>query len=306
MTIDRTEARRRLDIAASRANRSRFQRLAASPWRTIYPRLLRGLRISHQASADTFWGGRLNVVLPEAVSTHIWRHGFFDQDVCVFLLQSLRPGMVFLDIGAHFGFFTLFAGELIGAGGRVVALEPMPDTFEHLSRNVAQHAELHNITALNYAAYSSRTSLPFHDYGLVDAGLNSAFAMRKEDGRKEPASTVPVEARTCDELVTSMSLPSVDVVKIDAESAELHVLKGMEQVIARRRPTIIMEVGDFNLPGVASSAELVDWLRCHGYVAYEHSAGHLLEHRIRPRYSYANLLFVHKGVGKSGPSCTRA
>jgi FkbM family methyltransferase len=300
MTIDRTEARQRLDIAASRADRNRFQRLSASPWKTIYPCLLRGLRISHQTSAATFWGGRLNVVLPEAVSTHIWRHGFFEQDVCFFLLESLSSGMVFLDIGAHFGFFSLFAGELVGAGGRVVALEPMPTTFAHLSMNVARHGHLRNIAALNYAAYSAQTSLPFHDYGLVDAGFNSAFAMRREQDPAEPVRTVTVDARTCDELVTAMSLPPVDVVKIDAESSELHVLRGMEQVIARSQPRIIMEVGDFDLPGVASSAELVDWLLCHGYIAYEHSAGRLMAHKVRARYGYANLLFVHGGIAEKG------
>ena len=77
----------------------------------MYPRLLLKTGRSQALTATTFWGGRMEIVVPEAVSTQIFRYGFFEEDVCLFLLKSLRPGMVCVDVGAHFGFFTLLASE---------------------------------------------------------------------------------------------------------------------------------------------------------------------------------------------------
>src|SRR5437867_12024721 len=145
MILSREEAEQRLRSAKRTAGRSRLVRLATHPWRLLYPRLLNVLGRFRSTSAETFWTGRFEAVLPESVSTHIWRYGFFEDDVCLFLLRSLAPGMVFVDIGAHFGFFTLLASELVGETGRVIALEPMPQTFVHLMRNVRLNCSFKNV-----------------------------------------------------------------------------------------------------------------------------------------------------------------
>ena len=51
-------------------------------------------------------------------------------------------------------------------------------------------------------------------------------------------------------------------------------------------------MGDFDLPGVARSVELVEWLSRRGYVAYECSRGDIVRHQVRDTYTYGNLLFV--------------
>jgi len=294
MIVRREDAEARLRRATRTASRSRLARLATHPWRLFYPRVLKALGRSRSASAQTFWTGRFEAVLPESVSTHIWRYGFFEDDVCLFLLRSLEPGMVFVDVGAHFGFFTLLGSELVGEAGRVVAVEPMPQTFAHLRRNVLLNCRFKNVSMVNTAAYSANTALTFQDYGLVDAGLNSAFGARTETAAVRPGTTVVVTARTFDDLVAELRLPCVDVIKIDAESSEMHVLNGAESVIRRFRPRIIVEVGDFDLPGVARSAQVVEWLNQRGYVAHEHANGEIVRHRVRETYGYSNLLFTRK------------
>ena len=293
MTLNGQHAEQLLQRAVRRARpyRSRIGRLAAHPWRMVYPRLLLKTGRCQALTAATFWGGRMEIVVPEAVSTQIFRYGFFEEDVCLFLLKSLRPGMVCVDVGAHFGFFTLLASELVGPEGRVVALEPMPETFARLARNVAEHRSCENITPLQSAAYSSATTLTFCDYGLVYSAFNSAFGARLPSGRRS-CGEVRVAARTCDDLVGALGLPRVDVIKIDAESSELHVVRGAHRTIARFRPRIVVEVGDFDLPGVASSRELVQSLLALGYRAYEGSQFDLTPHVPRATYDYGNLLFV--------------
>ncbi len=291
MRLSKEQAERNLKAAVQRASRSRVTRRVTAPWKELYPKLLRAVGLSHRASSKTFWNGRFDVVLPEGTSTHIWRYGFFESDVCTFMLRGLEPGMVFVDVGAHFGFFTLLGSDLVTGEGRVVALEPMPRTFRQLNRNASRNNPFRNITPLNAAAYSANTTLLFRDYGLVDSAMDSAFGQRNTGGERGKVGTVQVTARTCDEVVATLGLRRVDLVKIDAESSELHVLFGAERLIQKFAPLLIVEVGDFDLPGVARSRDLVSWLTQRGYVAYECRQGDIVRHEPRETYASGNLLF---------------
>ena len=292
MNLSRAEAEDRLQSAVKKAHHSRLMRLATHPWKLLYPRILRALAVRLPAATMTFWRGRFEAILPEAVSTHIWRYGFFEEDVCLFLLRVLQPGMVFLDIGAHLGFFTLLGSELVGQHGKVVAFEPMPGTFAQLVRNVSLNGRLSNTVTVNSAAYSTNANLTFLDYGLIDAGLDSAFGPRNHTDSIPGAQEVIVDARRLDDVISTLQIPRVDVIKIDAESSEMHVLRGAEATIDEFRPKIILEVGDFDLPGVASSAELVEWLRLRDYVPHQYTNGRITSHQRRDKYRYGNLLFI--------------
>src|SRR5262245_13483499 len=59
-----------------------------------------------------------------------------------------------LDVGANVGHYTLRAAELVGTEGRVIALEPVPDTFALLAANAAARS-LQNVTLINAAASAS-------------------------------------------------------------------------------------------------------------------------------------------------------
>jgi hypothetical protein len=89
-----------------------------------------------------------------------------------------------------------------------------------------------------------------------------------------------------------------DLIKIDAESAELDILRGLERTLGEAKPAVTIEVGDHDLRGVSDSATVVRHLIDRGYVAREWRDGGLQEHAPRDRYGYGNLLFVAEG--KSG------
>jgi hypothetical protein len=84
MILSNEQAEHHLKGAVERANRGRMTRLMTHPWKVLYPRLLRTVGLSHPTSTKTFWTGRFEVALPEAVSTRIWRYGFFESDVRTF------------------------------------------------------------------------------------------------------------------------------------------------------------------------------------------------------------------------------
>src|SRR5207248_3394927 len=54
----------------------------------------------------------------------------------IFIAGRVRPGMVAIDIGANYGYYTLLLGWLVGERGRVVAIEPNPAAVDNLRRSV--------------------------------------------------------------------------------------------------------------------------------------------------------------------------
>jgi hypothetical protein len=91
---------------------------------------------------------------------------------------------------------------------------------------------------------------------------------------------MPVSVITVDRFVRENNLEAVDLVKIDTESTEPDVLRGMIETITRHHPSIICEV----LKDRGSEQSLEDILRPLGYNFYlltpdgpelrEHVVGH--------------------------------
>ena len=53
--------------------------------------------------------------------------------------QEIKEGMCVVDIGANIGYYALQEARLVGEAGRVIAIEPVPDNFVRLKRNVERN-----------------------------------------------------------------------------------------------------------------------------------------------------------------------
>lgn len=243
-----------------------------------------------QCAVYTFWGDVMTVVLPEAVSNEIALSGAYETDLTIALIQLLEPGMVFFDIGAHRGYFSLLAARLVGSAGQVHAFEPTPGTFQLLSANLSSHS---NVRLNNVAVYSESKELIFHDFGLSAPAFNSIYAPRLS---KDLAERIPVENRrvpavSIDDYVKRLGVRP-NLIKIDAESAEADILHGMAETLLTLRPAFTLETGDMDLEGVASTKDLVNLACSFGYTPIDISEGQIRRHQIQERYAYGNLLFV--------------
>jgi FkbM family methyltransferase len=245
---------------------------------------------SKEIKAKTFWGGEMYVVLPEVVSVQIWRYGFFEgEGVCLPMLYCLKEGMTFIDVGAHFGFFTLLGSSLVGETGKVLSFEPIPSTFEVLKKNISRCSNVH---AYNCAAFSEERRLEFYNYGVELSAFNSAYGIRTKGNSLTATNKIFVEAVTIDSVIEKAYCEKVDFIKIDAESSEIYVLEGLSKTIETHKPYIVIEVGDFGISGIPDSRELVMWLQDRGYTPFEISNGQFIKHKKQDSYEYMNLLFV--------------
>lgn len=141
----------------------------------------------------------------------------------------LGEGMRVVDVGAHAGTFTVLASKLVGSTGRVIAVEPVAENFEHLLRTI-EASGLDNVTAVRAALgeRSGRLSL----FLAAQSGGHSAV-------KRRTGEAVEVEVTTLDELCRELGVEAVDFVKIDAEGYEPHVLRGGRETISRFRPAIV-------------------------------------------------------------------
>jgi len=52
------------------------------------------------------------------------------------MIEIMKPGMVFFDVGAHYGYYSLLGSELVGEKGVVYSFEPIKSTFNILKNNI--------------------------------------------------------------------------------------------------------------------------------------------------------------------------
>ncbi len=148
------------------------------------------------------------------------------------LSQLVSPGDWVLDIGANVGHYTVRLAELVGAKGRVVAFEPVPETFALLAANAARlpHG---NVTLLNVAA-SDAVRVQGMDIPRFETGLDNLYMAQLTSGE----GALGVLCVTVDAL--GLNHP-IRLAKIDAEGHEVSVLKGMRGILERDHPLLIVE-----------------------------------------------------------------
>ena len=248
----------------------------------------------HLAVASMFWGGSMEVDIRETVSSEIFIHGVYEVELSAFFHQYLKPGQTFVDVGAHFGYFSLLAAHRVGATGRVVSIEPSECTSWRLYRNIQNHkqATLHQV-----AAWEKEDILTLQDYGPLYSAFNSIGERRiHESAPLVKATPFQVRAVALDDFFAEINVVP-DVIKIDAESAELQVLRGLDKTLTNRRPLVTIEVGDYAHlveQGVPTSAEVLRAIAAYDYIHFSPTLEGVTRHEIRDdvEYAYANIVAV--------------
>jgi FkbM family methyltransferase len=131
--------------------------------------------------------------------------------------------------------------------------------------------EVNGIIPRNLALGGEKGSVMLADVGAGDWGK---FSIHNGEAQRDGSIDVPVA--TLDEIVHDCGLAHVDVVKIDVEGYEPHVLKGARSTIERHRPEIFLETS----PAWLSKSDLdllvsqIEWLLALGYEFLDVSGDH--------------------------------
>jgi FkbM family methyltransferase len=166
------------------------------------------------------------------------------------LTKLLRPGMTFVDVGAHVGLLTLAGARAVGPAGKVLAVEPVPLSFELLNRAIV----LNGMTGLVETKCAAMGATREQRKLFIGNVLGHSSLIKTQSLNTETSSEIEVEVLPLDELVQAND--RVDLIKIDVEGAELLVLQGTKRIIADNPElAIIAEYGPSHLQAAGISPE---------------------------------------------------
>jgi len=169
--------------------------------------------------------------LPYAATDLIQRiilrsNNFFEIDVRERCRRYIPQGASIIDAGANIGNHAVYFAKLCGAK-KIFAFEPLRQTFKTLERNIQLNAP-EKIQCFNFALGAAEGSAELRKYALDNLG---ATVLDVSDvGQYQ---VLPLD---------SFEFDALDMIKIDVEGAEVSVLEGVRQTLARFRPVIVTEI----------------------------------------------------------------
>jgi len=164
------------------------------------------------------WGLPIEVDTREDIGRSIERLGLYDLAVSETLWRLLAPGDLAIDVGANIGYMTSLLALRAGPSGRVLAFEPHPQVFRHLSANVQRFRGKSTAAVETYpAALGERIGSCYLDCGADFAGNQGTARITDRE------SPLPTSMTTLDQVLQGRTAA---LVKIDVEGGEGQVLKG--------------------------------------------------------------------------------
>jgi FkbM family methyltransferase len=168
--------------------------------------------------------------------------------------KEIVPGQTVVEIGANIRGLTVFLSQLVGVNGKVICFEPNPLAFGLLERNTKR---LRNVSCYNLAVGRMSMKDQIAGNGPADPGFTLT---------QNPTNyrfTFRVEVVSLDEFEFKTK---IDCLFIDAEGAELEILKGARNIISSMKPKIFVETHLFLVPGI--DLAVVEYLESFGYASH--------------------------------------
>jgi FkbM family methyltransferase len=161
--------------------------------------------------------------------------GLYDLQEITLLKKALRPGEVFLDIGANVGYYSLIASSLVGYKGQVHAFEPIPENANKITTALGRNG-ISNVRVNQVAVGDKDGTFVFY---VGNAELsNSGWASIVPSKRRPCTLTVP--KISIDRYLYDNEINSVSFLKIDVEGAEPDAIAGMSSLLEQNvAPDII-------------------------------------------------------------------
>ncbi len=276
------------EFGAAEVNPTWPVRLRLAMWRICNRR-----RVSRPIRVRWHHGHRVHLHLGNDLSRQLFVAGCIEPNEFCLLDRVVSPGMVFIDVGANDGLYTLFAAAKVGDSGVVIAFEPSSREFDRLQANlILNRLGFVQPVRIGLARQHGHGRLRIAGYGHEGHNTLGEFVYDSVDRERFE----DVELTTLDSFLTGRKLKRVDVIKLDVEGAEMSVLEGAVQTLSESRPLLLLELLDPALRRQGhSAAEVVEFLLDLGYEIYNFSSSTGLPVRADPGSEYSeNVVAAHR------------
>ena len=181
------------------------------------------------------------------VSRKIRDEGIWEPYETSLLQQYLRPGDVFVDVGANIGYFSLLAASIVGDDGLVYAFEPDPENIRLLNASAHHNGLTGRINAI--------------EAGLADTGGDGSLYLSTDnlgDHQIYPDSpgrdALSITLHHGSEFL-QQHLSTIDLLKVDTQGSEFRVMAGLLPLLQGldNCPRIIIELTPYSLRRAGAS-----------------------------------------------------
>lgn len=184
----------------------------------------------------------MHLLLPSSTDIYLTGGKSHESEIRLakFLIKSLDKEDTFLDVGAHYGYFSLLAAELVGVNGAVFSFEGSPASYGVLEKNnvgVSQLETVHSVVS------DVSEDVIFYVFPNLYSEYNSLDVTQYENEdwfSKYPATQVKINSIVLDEFLETQNI-TPKIIKIDVEGAEYKVLNGLRKHLISQEPIIVIE-----------------------------------------------------------------
>jgi FkbM family methyltransferase len=204
---------------------------------------------------------KLDLQDPEQLKVYFYGH-YHERYEADLVARLLADADVFWDIGANVGYFTLVAATALANRGQIVAFEPGQNAYARLTENISLNP-YGNIQTYPLAVSDREGEAMLHLEGDIADSSASLFQTSQTQAGHQVCRTVAL-----DDFIAAEALRPPSLIKLDAEGAELAVLKGAQGLISQSPPLFLMEMEEKTLQAAgASKAAIRQFLEGYGYRA---------------------------------------
>jgi FkbM family methyltransferase len=223
-------------------------------------RLLCWGRLEVQVSDGRFW-----IDIASNFGFRVTSDEGYEPETKALLASFLRPGMVFVDLGANEGFFSVVASRLVGPAGRILAIEPQSRLGSVIRRNL----ELNDAANVTLAQVAISAEAGVAEFSLAPDTNSGSSGLTRATRYANP--TQAVRTLTLDACLREYSLTTVDVMKIDIEGYEYEAVLGAKEIfLTHKVRRMLIEVHEKLLSARGRRAQdITDFLLSCGYERQE-------------------------------------
>ena len=233
-----------INIVAQLSQCSKFRRFLHNPvayiWIIIYRNTLyKFFKKPYIVKTKLFWGKSMIIALPAATDIYLTGGKSHDSEIRLakYLIEHVKVNSNLIDIGAHFGYFTLLVSDL-APEGMVLSYEPAPFTYAILNKNCANK---HNIVINHKAVSNKNGEVTFYIYDILYSEYNSVENKQYTNEtwyRHSRVHNISVPAINIDSIIDFKA----DFIKIDVEGHEYQIINGATKYLTKHNPSIILEI----------------------------------------------------------------
>jgi len=143
-----------------------------------------------------------------------------------------------IDIGAHYGYFSIFANKNTNNQSTIFAIEPSIMNFEKMTSNINEN-KIENIITLNCAVGTKNENAKLYIGNTSNNSLIRDYSLLKKE-----KSIEEIEIKTLDTIISENKIEKIDFMKMDCEGSEYLILENMSTQTFDKISTISMEFHD--------------------------------------------------------------